>query len=173
MKSFTLRLTIVLLLCAGGMSLRAETITHKFNAMNSSGEISFNEDYTIGTTDFVTYTCTNCSIGANMGDPVAIQFKNSSSYVVISPALNNVKTLTIGYYPTDVNGRNIKVYVSEDGISWSSALDYATVKTGSIELLVPEGYYFIKIQNFKSTPVNISIIEYGFDACSDCHSYDY
>ena len=173
MKSFTLRLTIVLLLCAGGMSLRAETIRHAFNSMTTSEEITFTDNNTVGTTDFVTYTCHDCEFGANLSYQVSIRLLDTNDNVVISPALNNVRSLTVGYTPVSVNGRNIKVYVSEDGSTWGSALDYADVKSGSIELSIPEGYYFIKIQNSQSTDIYISTVEYGFDACSDCHSYDY
>lgn len=176
MKRFTLLLT-ALLLCAGGMTLRAETVTQSFNDMSLKGKITFTGGNTVGTTDFVTYTCygTKCKFEQNASlGLLTIALVNSSSYVVISPALNHLKSITLNFGTTGDPYKILRVYVSEDGSTWSEALTGATSSsTGTMRIPVPEGYYYVKVANITATAIYIWSFMYEFDNCPSCYSYDY
>ncbi len=174
MRRFTLLMT-ALLLCAGGMFLRAETISHGFNTMNKDKTIVFNMDFTEGTTDLVTYTCHNCEFGPTASSSqVSIRLVDKNDYVVISPALNNLKSLYM-VCETSVEPKSIlRVYVSEDGSTWNDALTGAeTPMAGAMRIAIPEGYYYLKIANSKSTAIYIRSIAYEFDNCPSCFTYDF
>lgn len=168
MKRFTLLMT-TMLLCAGGMSLRAETVSHAFGDMAAKEQIAFTEYNTVGTTDFVTYTCSNCDFG---GSPISIRLLETNDSFVISPALNNLKSIKLGYTSSkSLDHRNFKVCVSEDGIEWGDGLTSTNLTSGSITYSIPAGYYFIKIQGLKSPGASIWLIEYEFDDCPSCFTY--
>jgi len=175
MRRFAFRLLIVILLCACGISVGAESVKHGFPSMFSAGEIDVSNS-AVGVTDFVTYTCTGCYFGLNGASEVSICM-GKNNYVVISPALNKVKSLTITYTYAGKDSdyyKNFNVYVSEDGSTWGDALTGSTrVTSTSFRIAVPEGYYFIKIANTKSTTLYIVSIEYEFDSCPSCNSYVY
>ena len=175
MKRFTLLLT-ALLLCAGGMTLRAETVTQSFNDMSLKGKITFTGS-TVGTTDLVTYTCygTGCKFGQNASSTgLYIRMLKTNDYVVISPALNHLKSIRMDCETTGDPKRILRVYVSEDGSTWSEALTDATSPmTGAVQVPIPEGYYYVKVARVTGTDIYIRSFMYEFDNCPSCYSYDY
>ena len=164
---------IVLLLCVGVNPIGAEVIRHSFHAMSGNGTIAYSVSNTVGTTDFVTYTCTGGAFGVT-GSVIAICLTETNSYVVISPALNNVQSFKVVTTSdlTDISS-SVKVYISEDGSTWSSALtDISILMKGAMQVNIPAGYYFLKVQNTKATDIFITSVEYTFDACDDCFTYE-
>lgn len=174
MKRFALQISMLLLLCAGGMSLRAETVTHSFNLMNGNGGITFTNSNTVGTTKLVTYTCSDCEFGPDPSSKVSIRFLEKYDSVVISPALNNVKSLYL-LCTSSVEPKSIlRVYVSEDGSTWSNALTGATTPmAGAMQIAIPEGYYYLKIASISNTDIYILSIAYEFDNCPSCFTYEF
>lgn len=172
-KSFCLGI-ILFLFCVGASNINAaETITHNFQTLTSTGKIDFSSGNTVGTTDLVTYSCTNAEFGF-VSSQIVLQMYKSSSVVVISPALSGLNEVTVSFTASSFDATKIKIYLSEDGISWGSALESVNVTNGIARATIPAGNHFIKIATTKAMTLQISQIDFTFDDdCTGCFTYDF
>lgn len=163
---------ILSLICVGASNINAaETIRHHFPTLTSTGKIAFSSGNTVGTTELVTYTCTNAQFGLNSSSQVVLQMYNKNSEVVISPALSGLNEVTISFTATSFDAT--KIYLSEDGISWGSALESVNVTSSIARATIPAGNHFIKIATTKAMTLQISEIDFTFDDCTGCFTYDF
>lgn len=158
----------LLVLCVS--PLRAETITHNFQAKTTAKEIAFSNSYKTGTIGDTVYTCSG---GATFGadefykSVIAINLPSSSSEVVVSPAIEGLTQVRISHYP-NTECPNLKVYISTDGTSWGDPLpaDAMGYGLGTTFADVPKGNYYLKFANSSSTQLSIIEIRYTTDPSS-------
>ena len=177
MKRRILIITTLCLLCAG---IRAESITttQDFSSMASLGTLTFTLSNTVGTTDFVTYTCsgTNAEFGADhvYRTKISIRLPKNGSTVTTS-RIDELKEILIKFYPSGEYRPNLRVQLSRDGETWGDPLtgdkiDYTS--TGDITVTIPRNNYYVRIRNNSSTKeVSIVSITYYQDHCN-CFTYE-
>lgn len=142
--------------------------TEDFNAMTGAGTITYSSANKVGTTDFVTYTCsgTNAEFGVYKGVIFLCLPKNGST--VTTSLISNFKHLDF-YYDSSVNCLSTMIIsISEDGSSWTDITASATGIKGvvNVDMLTP-GSYYLKIQNTYSTnSFYISQIQYTTESCN-------
>lgn len=170
MMKAVFRTICVFLLVLCESPLRAETITHVFNTdVASYGKVN-NVSYKQATMkDGFVYTCGTSSavFGADhiFGSVIAINLPNSSSEVVVSPAIEGLTQVRISHYP-NAKCPDLKVYISTDGISWGDPLTAMEYGLGTTFADVPKGNYYLKIANSSSAPLSIIEIRYTTDPSS-------
>ena len=158
----------LLVLCAP--HLRAETITHDFDALFKSTKLILTNSNKTGTTEEVEYTC-----GAGTerfwydlvySDKIAINLPNNGSEVSTS-VIENLTQVRISHYP-NAECTNLKVYVSTDGTSWGDPLsgDAMEYGLGTTFADIPKGNYYLKIANSSSAPFSIIEMRYTTDPSS-------
>lgn len=161
----------LLVLCVS--PLRAETITHNFHAKTTAKEIAFSNSNKQATmNDGFVYSCGTSSavFGAELiysSLTIAINLPNSSSEVVVSPAIEGLTQVRISHYP-DAECPNLKIYISTDGTSWGDPLpaDAMGYGLGTTFADVPKGNYYLKIANSSSEQLSIIEIRYTTDPSS-------
>lgn len=149
---------------------RAENLvtTEDFNVMTGAGTIAFSSGNKVGTTDFVTYTCsgTSAEFGVYKGVIFLCLPKNGST--VTTSQIGNFKHLDF-YYDSSVNCLStMKISISEDGSTWTDITASATGIKGVVNVDMPTpGSYYLKIQNTYSTnSFYISQIQYTTESCN-------
>lgn len=154
----------------------AETITtnHVFQTMNKSTELIFSNSYTTAETNLLTYQCTgkDAKFDRYGGSTWSIVLPSSSSKYVTTTCINELSGFTIGHYPSSKNV-NIKVYVSKDGSTWSSALsgDSITYYSGTIDVSLPRNNYYVRIKNISGSEIYLLNIIWYQDHCN-CFLYE-
>ena len=172
MKAF-FRTICVFLLVLCESPLRAETITHVFNTDVASYDKVNNVPNKQATmNDGLVYTCGTSSavFGAELiygSRTIAINLPNSSSEVVVSPAIEGLTQVRISHYP-NAKCPDLKVYISTDGTSWGDPLsaDAMEYGPGTTFADVPKGNYYLKIANSSSVQLSIIEIRYTTDPSS-------
>ena len=143
--------------------------TEDFNAMTGAGTIAYSSANKVGTTDFVTYTCsgTSAEFGVYKGVIFLCLPKNGST--VTTSLISNFKHLDF-YYDSSVNCLStMRISISEDGSSWTDITASATgIIKGVVNVDMPtQGSYYLKIQNTNGTyPFYISQIQYTTESCN-------
>ena len=161
--------------------IHGENITHNFQSMNTEPrtiEFQSNNKYARSTTDAITYTCGGKSDCKFWTDHVShtflsINLLNYGDYVIISPAIDNLKGFDIFYEPASQIRNTIQVYLSTDGISWGEPLTGENIAyaTGVINVTPPSGSYQIKIVDTNgSYDASITEIDYMIENCN-CFRY--
>lgn len=159
-----------------------ENITHNFQSMNTEPrtiEFESVNKYASSTTDAITYTCGGTSTSKFWLDHVynyamSINLLNYGDYVIISPAIDNLRGFDIFYEPANENRNTIiQVYLSTDGISWGEPLTGENInyEKGVINVTPPSGSYQIKIVDINgSYDTSITEIDYMIENCN-CFRY--
>ena len=171
-------LAIGMMVCTLSSALcRAESVSllHDFNTMVGAGTLTFPGapgSYTVGTTDLVTYTGSNSGTFDYSGGYV-FSLPSNGSTLVISPAVLGLTRV----YITHTKGSSptwIKVYISEDGTSWTDVSASTTYDSSTIDAVMPEaGDYYIKIvNNGTSKPVFLRSVRYTYDP-TPCNCFRY
>ena len=160
--------------------IHGEKITHNFQSMNMKHTIEFESanKYARSTTDAITYTCGGTSASKFGLDHVyksvmSINLLNYGDYVIISPAIDNLRGVDIFYEPANEIRNTIQVYLSTDGISWGEPLTGEDIKYGKgvINVTPPSGSYQIKIVDTNgSYDASITEIDYMIENCN-CFRY--
>lgn len=163
-------LSVLYLLILGSVISRAADVvtTENFNTMNGSGTITFTSGNKVGTTDFVTYTCsgTNAEF-ASRGGAIFLSLPKNGSTVTTS-LISNFKHLEF-YYDSSANCLStMRISISEDGSSWTNITASATGIKGSVSVDIPTpGDYYLEIKNLNSTnSFYISQIQYTTESCN-------
>jgi len=156
---------------------RAESVVHDFDDMKKAGTLWWiGSDYTVGYTDFVTYTgSSGGTLGAD-GGKIGFSLPNKTSTLVISPAVPGLSAIVFGL-TAEAAPTWMKVYVSEDGSLWTDMSGVATYTTTTIDLVLPSaGDYYVKlVNNGKSSPtqpVFIRVVSYTYDP-APCNCFRY
>jgi len=176
-------LLVIGILCAT-VCRAGNTYTEVIQTLCTTGKMVLSAENTIGKTDSVTYTCSGgASIGMDVIRPIgqkviAINLPGKDDQVVTSE-LEDLTKLRFYYYDftSDLQKKvvdtSIRVYVSEDGESWGSALtDEVSLSGKTIIVDLPKGTRRVKLQNVVSTrPFSIWQIDYTFEHCN-CFRYE-
>lgn len=164
-------LSVFYLLILGSVISRAADVvtTENFNTMNGSGTITFTSGNKVGTTDFVTYTCsgTNAEFAGYGVQGVCLCLPKSTSTVTTS-LISNFKHLQFNYFPSANYLSTMVISISEDGSSWTDITSSATGIKGVVNVDMPTpGSYYLKIQNTYSTnSFYIYQIQYTTESCN-------
>lgn len=169
-------LSVLYLLILGSVISRAADVvtTQNIHTMYTNGTLTTESPYTVGVTDFVTYTCSGTNAKIWMYDAqtrVCIFLPNNGSKVQTS-LISNFKHLEFYYYPVDKNYLSptctMVISISEDGSSWTNITASATGINGAVNVDIPTpGDYYLKIQNTNtSKPFYISQIQYTTESCN-------
>ena len=161
--------------------IQGENVTHNFQSMNTEPRtIVFESDkYARSTTDAITYTCggkSDCKFWLDhvYNSAMSINLLNYGDYVIISPAIDNLRGFDIFYEPaSQMRNTIIQVYLSTDGISWGEPLTGENInyEKGVINVTPPSGSYQIKIVDTNgSNDTSITGIDYMIENCN-CFRY--
>ena len=170
-------IVLLYLLSLSPVLCRAErlSVTHDFSTM-SSGEspaLVCTLSNTVGTTDFVTYTCsgTDAKFGGAFdysGLAINLPAKNAK---VTTTEISELVEIILSCYAAPKT--DIKVSVSEDnGSSWTLLTEGVTIDGGgsSIRVVLPRGDYCVRILNNTATNFSIKQIIWYRDHCN-CFKY--
>ena len=165
------RILIALFALFGALSISA--IEHNFNDMLLASEIAFSNSNKTGTTDLTTYNCSGSAVfGQDLINPseskkISINMPNSTSVMTTSVAIEYLTGFMLQCYPTSIIS-NIQVYVSETGDFGDPvpAANITRASTGTIDVKLPKGTYYIKLTNTTSTAVSIYQINYYQMPCN-------
>ena len=134
-------------------------------------QIQYAESYTVGTTDMLTYTCSNAkfSYSNQTFGRIAI-FMEKSNAAVTTTVIEKLKRVNIYYYPSaKYDKSHIAVTISADGSNWQPAT--AEYISGMVRIDLPEtGDYALKIQRASGSNFYIHTIEYTTEKCN-CFRY--
>ena len=172
------RVLAIAIVCTLSSALcRAESasITHNFNTMISDGTLTWATPgvYTVGNTDFVTYTGTNGGTFASDGGVIAFSLPNNTSTLSITPVAGLTRIYITHSYSKEAPTW-IKVYISSNGTDWSDLSGSTSYTVSTIDAPTPAaGDYYIKIVNEGSSkPVNLRSIRYVYDT-TPCNCFPY
>lgn len=162
------RIAIILLsICTLGSAFcRAESaaITHDFDKMNSARTLTYLNDYKIGVTNEVTYTCMGKGVFTNVGGfIIGIQLSNNDS-VQTSPAIANLKRLQLLHNKGSVPS-GVKIYTSTDNSTWTDISSSAICSKSDIDVPITKGDYYIKVVNKTGAVINFLSFSYTYDPC--------
>ena len=173
MKHSFLRI-ILLTITLSSAICRAEQlpVTHNFASMSSNSKIIYTGGNTVGTTDLLTYTCSDgASFGSQCcgaGAAICINFPHKNDNVTLSPC-DSLAGIAIEYYAEISAIDNFEIRLSKDGTNWSAPLE-TTYHSGHTEVSFVPGRYYVRIRNKSSQKNAIPIMTYTFGACN-CNIY--
>ena len=130
-----------------------------------------------GTTDFVTYTCSNGAIFSadyyKTGSRITIFMETTDAQVVTSQ-VRNLEDLVIRYLPAEVS-KQVVVAISKDGSVWEDVEVEDGVGGIKYVHFPCAGDYYVKIQRKNSTGnVYLTEIRYTYidlSGCPNCFIY--
>lgn len=168
------RISVLAILFLSPALCRAEKVAgakHEFNNMFNVTLTTSNDDR-VGTTDFVTYTCTgtNAKFG-NRSGVIAIDLPAAGS-TVTTTRIDDFCGLILNHFPI-AKCTNIEVYVSADGVDFGEPISGSSIeyKTGEVEVNIPPGDYYVRVKNSSSTAVSIRKITFWQNHCPKCFDY--
>lgn len=165
------RLAFVLLALCPVWVLAEETVTtQNFDAMAKAGTLTFTNSNKTGTTDFVTYTCSghnNIKFAYNISaDTYYLYVDGSSSAIVTTTAIADLKKVAIGYDPGSVT--NMTFYYSTDNSNWVEVTaDGASSGGNRIYIMPASGTYYLKLKR-GSTSFNLLSVTYTTEPSCNC-----
>jgi len=172
-------LAIGIMVCALSSAVcRAESVVHDFDAMKRAGTLEWRgtpKDYTVGYTDFVTYTGSDGGQFDSDGGLIAFSLPSKTSTLITSP-VTGLSAIVFGH-SAGVKPTWVKVLVSEDGSLWTDMSAVATYTTTTIDLVLPSaGDYYVKLVNegvsFPTQRVFIRVVTYTYDP-APCNCFRY
>lgn len=162
---------VVSFLCLTLM-VQAEEIQTKHIFKDMGQQIQYAESYTVGTTDMLTYACSNAKFSYSNDKTfgqIAI-FMEKSNAAVTTTVIEKLKRVNIYYYPSaKYDKSHIAVSISADGSNWQPAT--AEYISGMVRIDLPEtGDYALKIQRASGSNFYIHTMEYTTEKCN-CFRY--
>ena len=167
------RILIALFALFGALSISA--IEHNFNDMFYDGTLEISNPYRVGVTALTTYNCSGDAntrfwmdlINPSESKKIALNMPNSTSVMTTSVAIEYLTGFMLQCYPTSTIS-NIQVYVSETGVFGDPvpAANITRESSGTIDVKLPKGTYYIKLTNTTSTAVSIYQINYYQMPCN-------
>lgn len=170
----TLAIAIICTLSSALCRAESVSLTHNFNTMISGGTLTWPTPgvYTVGSTDFVTYTGTNGGTFSYDGVYV-FSLPSNGSTLAITPAVPGLTRILITHNKGTAPDW-IKVYISSNGSDWTDLSGSTSYYTAGIDVPTPAaGEYYIKIVNTgTSKPVNFLSVQYTYDP-TPCNCFPY
>ena len=178
MKTY-IRYTLLCLFALSSALCGAEVTckSQNFQSLTTSKKIEFNSPTnTIGTTDFVTYTCSGGAkfgTGTESGNEIAIYLESNNNAQVTTTRIQNLDHIIVTYLPaSDVNLP--QVAISTNGVDGWIDLTPVKITTTSKEYNVPSvGDYYVRIKR-NSANTYIKVLEYcclDLSGCPNCFLY--
>ena len=154
---------------------RAEklSVSQNFNTLAGNGGISFNSpSNTIGTTDFVTYTCSggaNFDWGTKTDNKIAIFLEDENEQVSTS-AIENLDSLEIYYVPAKSPKKTVDMTISiKQGEGEWREVETIDKNNGMRTVKMPRvGDYQVRIVRKESDDAYIKEIHFIYIDLSDC-----
>ena len=169
------RISVLAILFLSPALCRAEKVAgavHEFNDMFSV-TLTTSDGDKVGTTDFVTYTCTgtNAKFG-NRSGVIAIDLPAAGS-TVTTTLIDDFCGFQLVHDPHGKSCENLKVYVSTDGEDFGEPLSGTAVSysKGMVYVNIPPGDYYVRLANSSSTAVSIQKITFYQNHCPKCFEY--
>ena len=172
------RISVLTLLILSAATGNAENVTvaQDFDKMYRTDKtLTTDKDYLVGTTDFVTYTCSGTGAKFFMdhiySKYVSIYLPSSTS-AVTTTKIDDFCGLILNHLPID-KCTNIEVYVSADGVDFGEPISGSSIeyKKGEVEVNIPPGDYYVRVMNNSSTAVSIRKITFWQNHCPKCFDY--
>ncbi len=176
MKRTNVYITLCLLtlcpLCANAQRWSEEQEFHKI----SGKELTYSPDNRVGTTDFVTYTCSGHKDAVfglypplpSIGGKVSIILPKNGT--VTTTKISDLVGLQITHDPYS-KCENVQVYISQDSAKWELVSVESTYQKGSIDIpSIMHDSYYVKITNTYTPTVAIRTITYFMEKCN-CFRY--
>ena len=161
------RSQIILLLLLGAVTCdAAETKTmHNFNAMTTAtpADIVYTNSNKIGTTDFVTYTCSGGTAKFYSYSSRICVCMTGSGAILTTTAINDLDSIRISYLPTEA--KSIKIFISTDNSVWQEMTVFSPVNGTKTVKFPVKGDYYLKIQR-DNADFYIQQIEYIQQSCN-------
>ena len=166
--SIALCLLMLSPLCADAQRWR---VVQDFHPM-SKDSLSFSPDNRVGTTDFVTYTCSGPKetlFGFSNSKLISILLPKNGS-TVTTTKIADLVGLQIFHEPAS-GCESVKVYISLDSTAWElvSLPDTYTYSSIDIPSIMHDSYY-VKITNTANSTFSIRSITYFMEKCN-CFRY--
>ena len=175
MKTY-LRYTLLCLFALSSALCGAKVtcVPQNFQSLSTSKKIKFNSPTnTIGTTDFVTYTCSGdarFSADETKTDWKVAIFLEQSGAQVTTTQIQNLDSLWISYVPNA--NKAITVKISTDSVSWEDVEAVHKIN-GAKHVKMPRvGDYYVRI--IRSDNVYITQIDFtclDLSGCPNCFLY--
>lgn len=153
-----------------------ETVSHVFHTMDKKTDLIFSNDNKTATTALLTYTCATGSEFArdHVYDTYISAVLVASTGTVTTTQVKELTGFHIVHFPLAAC-TNVKVYVSKtgvfDGVLPLSGDNITYNSTGTIDVTIPRGNYYIKIVNTDgSNKFSIRSMYYYLDHCN-CFEY--
>ena len=160
-------------LCRAGVTAERQNFDDMYNNGLTLNEVG-DSPYTIGTTDFVTYTCSGGARffkDSNSDLKLAIYLDKSGAQVTTTK-IHNLDSLWIQYAPDAYKEMTVKI--STDSVEWKNVvLDKSQNSIRKAKLTQP-GDYYVRIAYKSSDKVYIKRIEYYYidlSGCPNCFIY--
>ncbi|MBQ7997191.1 MAG: hypothetical protein IJ249_05930 [Paludibacteraceae bacterium] len=174
------RISVLTLLILSAATGNAENVTvvQDFDKMYRTDKtLTTDKDYLVGTTDFVTYTCSGTGarffLDLVYNSKISINLPNRGS-TVTTTQIEDLHGFQLHCYTTKNNPPDLKIYLSKDGVDFGEPLtaDHISVRGTSVDVSFPLEDYYIRIVNADGSPqVSINAIEYYMDHCPKCFTY--
>lgn len=174
MKTYVRYLTICFFTLSSALcGAESRKVVQNFQTLTTGGGISYSPSNTVGTTDFVTYTCSG---GAkfNSDSPSAYQiaiFLDASGRKVETSRIENLDSLRIVYAPEAT--RDMTISISQDGSAWTEVPTRKWASGLTTAKMPRAGDYYVRIAR-KSAHIYIKEIEYiciDLSGCPNCFLY--
>ena len=151
-------------------------VTHYFNTMFPSAGLSVSLDSKTGTTDLLTYSCTNRAefgyepISAAGSREVAILFPSKGA-MMTTTAVDSLARVIITYYYVKSKNPSIELRLSRDSIHWTDPLTPDVGSSpGYAEYNFVPGRYYVRLTSSNSYAAYIVQMSYSFGWCN-CFLY--
>lgn len=160
----------------------AERITHNFHSKSLAGTLVNDGSTTRSTNDGIVYAREGDAEfyydylhPTGTGATICLNFTKNGDNAIVSPAFNNLNSVTINYViDKDSNlEKYISVYLSTDGSDWASITPSLSYTSTHIVVTPPStGTYYVKIACTKNANISIFQIVY-ITSSSDCNCFIY
>lgn len=153
-----------------------EPVPHVFHTMDKKTDLIFSNDNKTAETSLLTYTCDSKSaFGVDHVYKMEIcAVLNTSTGTLTTTQVKELTGFQIAHWPA-VKCEKVEVYVSKtgvfDGVLPLSGDNITYNPTGTIDVSIPRGNYYIKIVNTDgSNKFSIRSMHYYLDHCN-CFEY--
>lgn len=150
-------------------------VTHNFHSMSGDAtKLKFENAYKTGITPLLTYTCSNNAVFGTYTDKitglskVSLNLPGNGDFVTTT-AVDSLRGVTIGFYPSDKTRSNIELTLSRDSVHWSEPVtpDLMYNASGAIVANFVPGRYYVRLRNkVGNKATSLWYITYTFGDCN-------
>ena len=175
------RISVLTLLILSAATGNAENVklAQDFDKMYRTDKtLTTDKDYLVGTTDFVTYTCSGTGarffLDLVYKSKISINLPEAGS-TVTTTQIKDLHGFLLHCYTAKNNPPDLKIYLSKDGVDFGEPLtaDHISVVGTSVDVSFPLEDYYIRIVNADGSPqVSINAIDYYMNHCPKCFTFN-